>query len=109
MTYRYKAGAILDSNMHSVEQLYTKLGADAFAKLLAAHLRDPSPRRKILDAVARLLDPSPDDDLKLVITRRSAGNTTMRWTKRAEDIRIALAVQEFLWNTALLATRSAAA
>jgi hypothetical protein len=95
MTYQLKAPAILDANMTAVEHLYTMLGADGFAKLMAEALRDPMPRREILDAVARLLDPCPDDDLRLVVERRSAGNTKMRWSKRREDIEIALAVLIF--------------
>jgi hypothetical protein len=95
MTYRLKAPAIIDANMATVEQLYTKLGADGFAKLMARTLRDPAPRREILDAIARLLDPRPDDDLRLVVKRRSRGNTKMRQTKRREDIEIALAVLNF--------------
>src|SRR5262245_20019212 len=96
MSYRLKAPAIIDASMHSVEHFYTKLGADGFAKLMAIRLRDPRPRREILDAVARLLDPRPDDDLALVIKRRSPGNTKMRWTKRHEDIDIAGEVQTYL-------------
>jgi hypothetical protein len=95
MTYRLKAPAIIDANMATVEQLYTGLGADRFAKLMAEALRNPEPRREILDAIARLLDPHPDDDLRLVVERRSRGNRMMRWTKRAKDIHIALAVLNF--------------
>jgi len=95
MTYRLKALAVIDANMATVEQLYTRLGADRFANLMAEALQDPMPRREILDAIARLLDPHPDDDLRLVVERRSAGNTKMRWTKRCEDIEIALAVLNF--------------
>ncbi len=95
MTYRLKAPAIIDANMAIVEQFFTKLGPDGFAKLMAEALRDPMPRREILDAVARLLDPCPNDDLRLVVERRSAGNTKMRWSKRREDIEITLAVLNF--------------
>lgn len=96
MTYRLKAPAIIDANMAIVEHLFTKHGPDGFAKLMAEALRSPKPRREILDAVVRLLDPRPDDDLRLVVERRRPGNTKMRQTKRAEDIRIALAEEEFL-------------
>jgi len=92
MTYRLKAPAIIDANMATVEQLYTGLGADRFAQLMAEALREPMPPREILDAIARLLDPQPDDDLRLVVERRSPGNTKMRQTKRREDIDIALDV-----------------
>jgi hypothetical protein len=51
---------------------------------------------EILESVARLLDPQPDDDLQLVITRRGPGNPKMRWTKRAEDIKIAREVEQYL-------------
>ncbi len=95
MTYRLKAPAIIDANMAIVEQLYTKHGPDGFAKLMAEALREPMPRREILDAIARLLDPRPDDDLRLVVKRRSRGNTKMRQTKCREDIEIALAVLNF--------------
>ena len=78
--------------MATVEQLYTGLGADRFAQLMAEALREPMPPREILDAIARLLDPQPDDDLRLVVERRSPGNTKMRQTKRREDIDIALDV-----------------
>jgi hypothetical protein len=95
MTYQLKAPTIIDANMATVEQLYTGLGADPFAKLMAEALRVPMPRREILDAIARLLDPQPDDDLRLVVERRSPGNTKMRQTKRREDIDIALDVLNF--------------
>src|SRR5262245_16159057 len=95
MTYRLKAPAILDANMGGVEHFYTKLGPAGFAKLMAEALRDPIPRREILDAVARLLDPQADDDLRLVVERRSPGNTKMQWTQRREDIQIALEVLNF--------------
>jgi hypothetical protein len=95
MTYRLKAPAIFDANMAGVEHLYTNLGAEGFAKLMAEALRSPEPRREILDAIARLLDPRPDDDLRLVVERRSPGNTKMRETKRYDDIQIALAVLNF--------------
>src|SRR4051812_109135 len=95
MTYQLKAPALTVGSMLGVEYWYTKLGADGYAKLIAARLRDPLPQREVLDAVARLFDPQPDDDLQLVIKRRSAGNTTMRWTKRTEDIEIAWEVQKF--------------
>ena len=62
---------------------------------MATRLRDPRPRREILDAVARLLDPRPDDDLALKIVRRSKGNPKMRWTKRAEDLYIVSEVLNF--------------
>ena len=96
MAYRLKAPAIIDANMAIVEHLFTKHGPDGFAKLMAKALREPMPRREILDAVVRLLDPHPDDDLRLVVKRRSAGNTKMKWTKRSEDIEIALEVEEWL-------------
>lgn len=96
MTYQLKAPAIIDAIMATVEQLYTGLGADRFAKLMAEAMREPMPRREILDAIARLLDPQPDDDLRLVVGRRSPGNTKMRQTKRREDIEIALEVEEWL-------------
>ena len=92
MTYRLKAPAIFDANMAGVEHLYTNLGAEGFAKLMAEALRSPEPRREILDAIARLLDPRPDDDLRLVVERRSPGNTKMRQTKCREDIDISLEV-----------------
>jgi hypothetical protein len=95
MTYRMKAPAVIDAKMAAAEQLFTTLGAAGFAKLMAEALRDPTPRREILDTIARLLDPHPDDDLALVVERRSAGNTKMQWTKRREDIEIALAVLNF--------------
>lgn len=95
MTYQLKAPATIDAGMAVVEQLYTRHGAAGFAKLIAKPLRDPMPRREILDAVVRLLDPHPDDDLALVVVRRTAGNTKMRQTKRLEDIHIALAVLNF--------------
>ena len=95
MTYRLKAPAIIDANMAIVEYLYTKHGPDGFAKLMAEALRSPEPRREILDAIARLLDPRPDDDLRLVVKRRSPGNTKMRQTKRGEHIEIALEVLNF--------------
>ena len=96
MTYRLKSPAIIDANMAIVEHLFTKHRPDGFAKLMAEALRSPKPRQEILDAVVRLLDPRPDDDLRLVVERRRSGNTKMRQTKRAEDIRIALAEEEFL-------------
>jgi hypothetical protein len=96
MTYRLKAPAIIDANMTTIELLYTERGSDGLTKIMAAHLRTPMPRREILDGIARLLDPRPDNDLALVIVRRSRGNTKMRWTKRREDIDIAGEVQDFL-------------
>jgi hypothetical protein len=95
MTYQRKAPFLVDPYM-TVEQLYTKLGADAFAKLMAAHLRQDWPRREILDAVVRLLDPPSDDDLKLVIERRSRGNPKLKGVKRIEEIEIAQEVENFL-------------
>jgi hypothetical protein len=95
MTYQPKAPAINDSSMYTIERLYTELGADAFAKLIATRLRDPRPKREILDAVARLLDPRPNDDLALKIVRRSKGNPKMRWTKRNEEIGIVSDVLDF--------------
>src|SRR5262245_20345936 len=95
MTYRLKAPDIIDANMAIVELLYTKHGPDGFAKLMTEALREAMPRREILDAIARLLDPRRDDDLRLVIKRRRPGNTKMRQTKRREDIDIALAVLNF--------------
>jgi hypothetical protein len=56
----------------------------------------PMPHPEILESVARLLDPRPDDDLALILVRRSKGNPKMRWTKRAKDIKIALEVEQFL-------------
>jgi hypothetical protein len=82
--------------MATIEQLYAERGADGLAKLIAAHLRLSMPNRLILDGVARLLDPQPDDDLALVVVRRSAGNTKTRWIKRREDIEIAREVQKYL-------------
>ena len=95
MTYQLKAPAIFDANMGGVEHLYTKLGPAGFAKVMAEALRNPMPRREILNAVARLLDPRPDDDLRLVVERRTPGNTKMRWTQRLEEIQIALEVLNF--------------
>jgi hypothetical protein len=95
MTYQPKAPAIIDSQMYGIEDRYTQLGRDGFAKLMATRLRDPRPRREVLDAIARLLDPHPDDDLALIVVRRSKGNPKMRWTKRNEDIEIAREVLHF--------------
>jgi hypothetical protein len=95
VTYQPKSPTLTDSRMCGIEHWYTKLGADGFAKLMATRLRDPRPRREILDAVARLLDPRPDDDLALKIVRRSKGNPKMRWTKRAEDLDIVSEVLNF--------------
>jgi len=95
MTYRLKAPDIIDANMAIVEHLYTKHGPDGFAKLIAEALLAPMPPRQILDAVVRLLDPCPGDNLRLVVERRSRGNTKMRQTKRREDIDIALDVLNF--------------
>jgi hypothetical protein len=95
MTYQPKAPFLTDSRMYGIEHWYTKLGADGFAKLMATRLRDPRPKREILDAIARLLDPHPNDDLALVMVRRRKGNPKMRWTKRAEDIEIVREVLNF--------------
>jgi len=81
--------------MYAVERYFTTLGPDGFAKLMATRLRDPEPRREILHAIARLLDPRPDDDLRLVVERRSRGTTKMRWTKRAEQLDIVSEVLDF--------------
>jgi hypothetical protein len=94
MTYQLKAPAVIDASMAAVEYWYTKLGADEFAKMMAARLRDPLPRREVLDAVARLLDPQPKDQLRLVLKRRNRA-PKMRWTKRREDIDIAIEVEQF--------------
>src|SRR5262245_16765837 len=97
MTYRLKAPAIIDAKMATVELLYTEHGAGGFAKLMAKALRrDPMPHREILDSVARLLDPGPNDDLRLVVERRRAGNTKMKWTQRSEEIEISSEVEEWL-------------
>jgi hypothetical protein len=88
MTYEPKAPFLTDAQMYGIEQWYTKLGPDGFAKLMATHLRLLMPQREVLDAIARLLDPLPDDDLRLVVERRARGSTMMRWTKRAQDIDI---------------------
>jgi hypothetical protein len=96
MTYRLKAPAVIDASMVIVEQLYAKHGADGLAKIMAKALRDPMPRQEILHSVARLLDPGPNDDLRLVVERRRRGNTKMQWTKRSEDIELSLEVLEWL-------------
>jgi hypothetical protein len=95
MTYRPKAPAVLDAGMAHAEQLFVQLGADGLARNIAARLRDPAPRREILDVVARLLDPRPRDELALVVKRRRRGNASTKWTKRVKDIEIAKTVQEF--------------
>jgi hypothetical protein len=112
MTYRYKAPEITDARMYAIEHCYTKLGPDGFAKLMATGLReaakflseyefdegDPVPHREILESVARLLDPRPDDDLQLIVERRRQGNPKLRWIQRAEDIEIAREVEHYLWE-----------
>jgi hypothetical protein len=96
MTYQPKSPAIIDASMGGIEYWYTKLGAEGFAKLIAARLRDRFPHREVLDAVARLLDPQPDDKLKLVLVHHGRGNPTkMPWTKRREDIEIAQEVNQY--------------
>jgi hypothetical protein len=92
MTYRPKAPAIIDGNMVAIEQIFAEKGAEGVARIIAKRLRESNPERAILDGVARLLDPQPGDDLELVIKRRGAGNPKTKWDKRADDIKVALAV-----------------
>jgi hypothetical protein len=92
MTYQPKAPAIIDANMAVIEEIFAKTGADGLASLIATRLRNPCPDRAVLDAVARLLEPHDDDDLALVVVRRSAGNTKTRSTQRLDDIKLAMAV-----------------
>jgi hypothetical protein len=88
-----KAPAVIDANMAGVEKLFAERGATDLAKLIADRLREPAPKPEILDTVARLLDPRPGDELRMVIERTRKGNPKVtRLAKRADDIRIALAV-----------------
>jgi hypothetical protein len=92
MTYQRKA-PWFDASMATVESLLTEMGATNYTRLLAEHLRDPSPRREILDIVARLLDPRPEDQLEMVVQRRMRGKI-LKGAKRINDLKIALAFEE---------------
>jgi hypothetical protein len=87
--YKLKA-PWFDSGMASDEKLFTEMGAPGYARLIAKHLREPSPHREILDSVARLLDPRPGDQLELIIRRRRPGRV-LKGVKRYDDLKIALA------------------
>jgi hypothetical protein len=94
MTYQRKA-PWFDASMAEVESLFIEMGAANYTRLLAKRLREPSsPQREdLLDIVARLLDPRPDDQLEMVVQRRGPGNI-LKGAKRINDIKIALAFEE---------------
>jgi hypothetical protein len=73
------------------EQLYEMIGRVEFARHLAARLRDPSPHRTVLDAVARMLDPEGDDCFQVVVRRRRGGKSP---TKHVKDAALAKAIVE---------------
>jgi hypothetical protein len=76
-------------DMALIEQLYEINGPATVARLLAWRLRKPSPRREVLDMVARWLDPESNDCFKLVVARRRGGKSP---TKQLNDQTIAKAI-----------------
>jgi hypothetical protein len=81
--------------MATVEKIFEERGGEGLAQLIAKKLRGANPHQAIIEMVARLLDPQPDDDLALVVERRSRGNTKTKWVQRKNDIEIAAAVVNY--------------
>jgi hypothetical protein len=81
-----------DTVLAVTEQLFELAGPDVFARWLASKLREKTPNRGLLEMVARMLDPKPDDYLKLVVERRRSGKT---WTRRANDAALAKATTKY--------------
>jgi hypothetical protein len=76
-----------------IEQLYALRGPAAVAHFLSTRLRNPSSQpRAFFEMIARMIDPSEDGYLKLVVERRRSGK---RWTRRANDAALAKAVTKY--------------
>jgi hypothetical protein len=85
------------TNLALMEQLFEMMAdSDRIAKFLASELREGTPKRELLDMVARMLDPGINDYFKLVVARRRGGKT---WTRQANDA--ALAKAAIKWKRAL--------
>jgi hypothetical protein len=78
-------------DMALIEQIFAIHGPASVARLLAWRLRQPSPRSAVLEGIARMLDPSEDGYLKLVVVRRRKAKTA---TRSVNDAAIAEAVKE---------------
>jgi hypothetical protein len=90
MTERQPKAPTFDSNRAVFEKFLIEKGESDVRRCLAAELRKSSPKREVLDIVARLLCPLDGDSFELVFKRRGRGNPNSRPLE--SDIKVVLEV-----------------